>query len=101
MVPSPAWIPFAAGDFLNGVIYLRGFLPPYHFTFPVTAWPNILAALLFSLGLDWQEYRAASDIYFTVWSARAQTWAVFAALLIIALFAGSGPNISNFVYQGF
>ncbi len=96
-----AWIPFASGDFSNALLYLRGFFPPYRFDFPLAAWINIAVALSFSLGLDWQEYRADSDVYFISWPVRAQAWAVFAALLVIALFAGSGPNISNFVYQGF
>lgn len=96
-----AWIPFATADFMNTIVYVRSFLPPYGFAFTDTTWLNIGAALLFSLALDWQEYRANSDVYFMEWSARAQTWAVFGALLVLALLAGSGPNISNFVYQGF
>ncbi len=96
-----AWIPFAAGDFSTAVVYFRGFLPPYQFSFPAMAWLNIAAALLFSLGLDWQESQAGSDVYFLNWPARTQTWAVFTALLALILFAGGGPNISNFVYQGF
>src|SRR5258706_4532052 len=95
------WIPFAAGDFSATLVYFRGFLPPYQSSFPTTAWLNIAAALLFSLGLDWQEFQAGSDVYFLNWPARIQTWAVFATLLVLILFAGGGPDISNFVYQGF
>lgn len=96
-----AWIPFAASDFSTALSYFQGFLPPYGFAFPPTAWINIIAALLFSLTLDWQEFRAASDVYYLRWTPHQQMLAVFAALLILLLFAGGGPNISNFVYQGF
>jgi len=96
-----AWIPFAVGDFSTALTYLTGFLPPYTFGFPSAAWLNIAAALLFSLWLDWQEYKAGSDVYFLGWTARRQTLAVFTALLALLLFAGGGPDISNFIYQGF
>ncbi len=96
-----AWIPFAAVDFSTALIYLQGFLPPYQLAFPATAWVNIGAALLFSLGLDWQEFRAGSDVYFLRWKARTQTLAIFTAMFVLIVFSGGGPNISNFVYQGF
>ena len=96
-----AWVPFAAVDFSTALAYWRGFLPAYQFTFPAAAWLNFVAALLFSLGLDWQEFHAGSDVYFLRWPARKQTWVLVAALLVLILFAGGGPNISNFVYQGF
>ena len=96
-----AWVPFAAIDFSTALVYWRGFLPPYQFSFPAAAWLNIVAALLFSLGLDWQEFHAGSDVYYLRWTAKRQALAVFAALLVLILFAGGGPNISNFVYQGF
>jgi len=96
-----AWIPFAASSFKSALLFLHGFLPPYQFNFPASVWINLIVAMSSSLGLDWQEYKTSSDSYFLNWSTRTQTWVVFCALMIIVLLAGGGPDISNFIYQGF
>jgi len=96
-----AWILFAAPKFFDALTYIHVFLPPYGFDFPTPVWVNLIVAILISLGLDWQEYKTTSDSYFLDWSATAQSAAVFVVLLAIALFAGGGPDISNFIYQGF
>jgi D-alanyl-lipoteichoic acid acyltransferase DltB (MBOAT superfamily) len=96
-----AWIPFAAISFLDAVAYMRVFLPPYGLEFPTPVLINLIAALSISLALDLKEYKASSELYFLDWSPSFQAWAVSFALLILLLFAGGGPDISNFIYQGF
>ena len=96
-----AWIPFTSTSFFSALSYVKIFLPPYRFDFSLPVFVNLIAALSLSLFLDWQEFKAASHSYFLDWPAKKQSRMLFISLLILVLFAGSSPDVSNFIYQGF
>jgi len=96
-----AWIPFASTSFFSALRYMRVFLPPYRFDFSLPVFINIIAALSLSLSLDWQEFKTSSHSYFLEWPTNKQSKVVFISLLVLVLFAGSSPDVSNFIYQGF
>jgi D-alanyl-lipoteichoic acid acyltransferase DltB (MBOAT superfamily) len=94
-------IPFAASSFRAAFVYFTGlfdFTAQITFNIPII---DLLAAALFTLWLDWQESRYATDAFFTKWTPRAQAWGLALALWLLILFLGPQAGVVTFVYQGF
>jgi D-alanyl-lipoteichoic acid acyltransferase DltB (MBOAT superfamily) len=95
------WIPFAASSLGSAVEFFQGL---FNFTFQVTSYipiPDLFAALLLTLWLDWQEARHGMDAFFLKWKPSAQAWGLAAAIWILILFLSPGLRTVTFVYQGF
>lgn len=96
-----AWIPFASTSLRAAVEYFTGL---FAFTGQIVSYVpalDIFAAFAFTLWLDWQEARHASEAFFMKWSPRAQAWGIALTLWLLILFLGPQANVVTFVYQGF
>jgi len=94
-------IPFAASSLRAALEYFSGL---FAFTAQVTFFipiPDLLAAAVFTLWLDWQESRHATDAFFLKWTPRTQAWGLALALWLLILFLGPQAEVVTFIYQGF
>lgn len=94
-------IAFASSSLRAARIYFTGL---FDFTAGITTFIpviDLLAAAVFSLWLDWQASRHATDAFFVKWSPRAQAWGLALMLWLLILFFGPQANVVTFVYQGF
>jgi alginate O-acetyltransferase complex protein AlgI len=101
LLTSMAWIPFASSSLRASLSYIIGL---FAFTGQVTSFipiPDLLAAAVFTLWLDWQERRHDSDAFFLKWTPSTQAWGLALALWLLILFLGPQAGVVTFVYQGF
>jgi len=96
-----AWIPFGAGDLSRTLVFVRQatFLTSAQVEIGILV--NSSFAVSFSFLLDWLESKNNTGLFFLEWSPGIQALVVTITLFILILFAGTGPNLSNFIYQGF
>ena len=95
-----AWIPFNTPSVRSAERYLVGLLPPYTASFNMLILPDLML-VFFSLWLDWQEQRHKDLSFPRQWSLAAQSWSVAIAFILLFFFAGTGSDLSRFVYQFF
>lgn len=96
-----AWIPFGAGDLSRAFVFAQQAMRLTSTPIEVGILINSLIAISFSFLLDWLESQHNAGLFFLKWSPAIQSLAVTITLVILALFTGDGPNLSNFIYQGF
>jgi len=94
-------IPFAASSLRAAIEYFTGL---FAFTAQITSYiplPDLMAAGIISLWIDWQESRHAADAFFMKWTPSAQAWGLVGVLWLLILFFSPQMGVVTFVYQGF
>lgn len=100
-ITTLTWIPFAASSLRAAIEFFTGL---FAFTTQVTSnipLLDLLAAMLLSLWIDWQESRHATDAFFLKWKPPAQAWGLVIVLWLLIFFLSPQMNVVTFVYQGF
>jgi alginate O-acetyltransferase complex protein AlgI len=100
-ITTLTWIPFAASSLHAAIEYFTGL---FAFTAQITSTiplPDLLAAAILTLWIDWQESRHATDAFFLKWTPSARAWGLVAALWLLILFLSPQMGAVTFVYQGF